>query len=427
MKRMTSKLTAGFVVLLLLAAAATTAISQEAPKAIDLNALAARGEALANADPLSAELRNRQPDDQARRGFDIGMAAAEGQTLPGPGKQKIGASLPPAEQRGFNIAVSFSLERNRNAKLAAIGAAIAKVDEKVAAARTLESDVFYWLGFDIATGIFGDPALGAQGNTATGPRSLKIRDSLSPAGQSGFNASVKFHTGQDAPPSPSPERRPRTPGEVTSIDNLGKSDKVYVTPGVVTSIDNLGKSDKVYVAEPSTEIRCRGGAFPAGGFAGDIPLEFITVGSRLTSTGETINIIHLSSFASPYAAGARSEGLWPGECSWVDRPPDIPDYRFFGLGFETPANAQLRQQLHGTPVDTSPTAAERFPDAQSIPAYMNDPNHYWSFFGVRQVNNSYTATGNKYWKPPLEVFGPNDPLRRKGSSPSVLVVPKKPE
>ncbi|HSB26328.1 MAG TPA: hypothetical protein VLE19_00675, partial [Pyrinomonadaceae bacterium] len=48
------------------------------------------------------------------------------------------------------------------------------------------------LGFDIATGIFGNPALGASGNTATGPGSLAIRDALSAAGQRGFNASVKF-------------------------------------------------------------------------------------------------------------------------------------------------------------------------------------------------------------------------------------------
>ena len=45
----------------------------------------------------------------------------------------------------------------------------------------------------VATGIFGDPALGAQGKTATGPGSLGIRDSLTPAGQRGFNASVKLH------------------------------------------------------------------------------------------------------------------------------------------------------------------------------------------------------------------------------------------
>jgi len=167
--------------------------------AFNLNDLAARGETVAGADPLATELRNQQPDD-ARRGFDIGMAAAEGQTAPGPGKQKIHDTLGRAEQRGFDAAVAFSIERNRNADLAANGALIAAQDPVVAEARTAESDVFYWLGFDIATGIFGDPALGANGNTATGPGSLKIRDSLSAAGQRGFNAAVKLHLSRNYRP-----------------------------------------------------------------------------------------------------------------------------------------------------------------------------------------------------------------------------------
>ena len=162
-------------------------------KPIDLNALAARGEAIANADLLVAELRNQQAEGSSRRGFDIGIAAAERDTLPGAGKQKIHDSLTPTEQGGFDTAVSFSLERNRNADLAAKGVAIAKVDPIVERARTVETDAFYSLGFDIATGIFGDPALGATGNTATGPGSLRIRDSLSAAGQRGFNASVTLH------------------------------------------------------------------------------------------------------------------------------------------------------------------------------------------------------------------------------------------
>ena len=162
--------------------------------------LAAKGEAIANQDPLSTELRNQQPDDSSRRGFDIGMAAAEGQTAPGPGKQRIHDSLMPAEQRGFEIAVAFSLERNRNADFAAKGAAIADADPTVAEARNAEVNVFYRLGFDIATGIFGDPALGAQGNTALGTGSLRIRDSLSAAGQRGFNAAVKLHLSRNYKP-----------------------------------------------------------------------------------------------------------------------------------------------------------------------------------------------------------------------------------
>ena len=158
-----------------------------------VNILAARGEAIANQDPLAVDLRNQQSEGSARRGFDIGMAAAEGQTAPGPGKQSIHDSLTLAEQAGFTAAVAFSLARNKNAKLATTGAAIAAADPTVAQARNAEADSFYRLGFDIATGIFGDPAKGALGNTSTGPGSLGIRDSLTRAGQRGFNASVALH------------------------------------------------------------------------------------------------------------------------------------------------------------------------------------------------------------------------------------------
>ena len=158
----------------------------------DLDALAAKGPAIAMQDPLADALRSQQPDS-AVRGFDIGMAAAEGQTGPGPGKQRIHDALPAGQQAGFATAVAFSLERNRYADRAAKGAAIALADPIVATARDAESDVFYRLGFDIATAIFGDPTLGAQGNTATGPGSLGIRDSLSDAGQRGFNAATSLH------------------------------------------------------------------------------------------------------------------------------------------------------------------------------------------------------------------------------------------
>jgi len=162
--------------------------------------LAAKGEAIANEDPLAVELRNQQPEGRARNGFDIGMAAAEGQTAPGPGKDRIRDSLTLSGQIGFNAAVAFSLERNKYAARAAKGAEIAAADPVVAEARNSEVDVFYRLGFDIATAIFGDPAQGAQGNTATGPGSLGIRDSLSAAGQRGFNASVKLHLSRNYQP-----------------------------------------------------------------------------------------------------------------------------------------------------------------------------------------------------------------------------------
>jgi hypothetical protein len=146
-----------------------------------------------NEDPLALELRNRAAAGPGQRGFDIGMAAAERQTLPGPGKDRIRGSLPPDEQKGFNTAVSFSLERNRNLEFAAKGSAIATADPVVAKARALNPSVFYWLGFDVATGIFGDVALGGAGHTSEGPGSPKICDSLSPDGQKGFKAAMDLY------------------------------------------------------------------------------------------------------------------------------------------------------------------------------------------------------------------------------------------
>jgi hypothetical protein len=102
--------------------------------------------------------------------------------------------------RARNSPAAAGLEESCRTELAAKGAAIAQVDPVVAQARAAETDAQYQQGFDIATGIFGDPALGAQGNTATGPGSLGIRDSLSAAGQRGFNDAVKLHLSRNYKP-----------------------------------------------------------------------------------------------------------------------------------------------------------------------------------------------------------------------------------
>ena len=190
--------------------AAQTALNTNAMEAADLVAkcrasgggqhliseadqLAASGASIAAADPLITELRNRQPAGPVRQGFDAGVAVTGSDTQWGPGKQKILDSLPAAGQEGFKVAASFVMDRNRNPQLAAIGASIAASDPVVAAARTVDPDVRYWLGFDIASGLFGDPALGAAGNKATGPGSARIRDSLSAPAQRGFNASTTLN------------------------------------------------------------------------------------------------------------------------------------------------------------------------------------------------------------------------------------------
>jgi hypothetical protein len=161
------------------------------------------GEALVNQDPLAVMLRNSLPNTPSRRGFNIAFGATGGDdTDPGPGKDKLRDSLPLAEREGFVTAVSFFIQRNRSLLFARKGAAIALADPKVAEGRNRETNAFFCLGFDIATGFFGDPALGGEGHTAMGPGKQKVLDALSEDAKRGFNASMKLHLG----PPPLPRR-----------------------------------------------------------------------------------------------------------------------------------------------------------------------------------------------------------------------------
>jgi hypothetical protein len=97
------------------------------------------------------------------------------------------------DARARNSPAAPSLEGQCRSYLANKGAGIAETDTELSDARSVESDTKYKQGFDIATAIFGDPAKGAQGNTALGPGSLGIRGTLDAVGQRGFDASVKIH------------------------------------------------------------------------------------------------------------------------------------------------------------------------------------------------------------------------------------------
>ena len=194
------------------------------------------------------------------------------------------------------------------------------------------------------------------------------------------------------------------------------------------------------VVPAASELRCRGGSTSSAGGAW---LVFETVGSRISSSGETTLTISLRFMGTAvwadreYAPGPGggtliSEQHWEfggATCTWMgsgDRGPYRPlsPEEPREIRFETSSNAQLRQQLHGTPLDTSPTAAERFADAQSIPAYMRDPNHYWSFFVVNTNQGFFQATEHKYWKPGMEPVRVIDSKRANKPNPYVLT-PKK--
>lgn len=162
------------------------------PSNLDLEKARAKGETLAAGDDALDLLRSRTPHPD-RRGFEVGLGIWEGSTAPGPGKQRYHDALISAEQRGFDLAAAYSLSRNKYAALVKVGLAIAAADPDVQRARTADNDPFYWLGFDIASGLFGDPAMGSEGSKVLGAGAITIRDSLNYAGKRGFIASMQLH------------------------------------------------------------------------------------------------------------------------------------------------------------------------------------------------------------------------------------------
>jgi len=152
------------------------------------------------------------------------------------------------------------------------------------------------------------------------------------------------------------------------------------------------------------ELRCRGGpsAFRFEKYGED----------RELPSGETQVVLRFTFRASPLAAGMTGSGLQPGTCSWVDRP--LSDKEPRAVVFDTLANGQLKQTLKGTPVDRSPTAAENYPDAITIPVYLGDGNHYFTF----SVNNVllpmdyFPAQDYRAWKPSVKEKKPTDLMRQ---------------
>ena len=128
-------------------------------------------------------------------------------------------------------------------------------------------------------------------------------------------------------------------------------------------------------------LRCRGG--PGASFAR---------GKRIAPN---LFAVTLSYKAASTAAGPLGKGLEPGTCAWADRTdaPTEPGR----IVFTAARNAQREQERTGAPVDSSATAAERWPDLRTIPAYMTDPAHYWTF-NVR-LTNPDSALRHGAWLP----------------------------
>ncbi len=141
------------------------------------------------------------------------------------------------------------------------------------------------------------------------------------------------------------------------------------------------------------ELRCRGGA----------GLRFTVTEGRATSSGEQTRIMIVDFQPAAQPADPSGRNLQPGQCAFSERVVRTNEPN--QIVQEIVDFAQLKKQLHGDPVDTSPTAAEKYPDAQNVPKYLSDAKHYWIFF-VRQTgplpSGQFEASNGHAWKPGKE-------------------------
>jgi hypothetical protein len=128
-------------------------------------------------------------------------------------------------------------------------------------------------------------------------------------------------------------------------------------------------------------LRCRGGS----------GLAF----SRHGGAGQNQVLMKLAYSPAATAAGPIGAGLAPGTCAWAQRESGTKEPG--KVAFVTARNAQLEQVRRGEKVDRSTIAAETWPDAQSIPVYMADPAHYWTF--TIKLANPDSALRHAAWKP----------------------------
>ena len=143
---------------------------------------------------------------------------------------------------------------------------------------------------------------------------------------------------------------------------------VNVSGSLTSDVSRLGQT---------AELLCRGGP----------GLSFQRSGSAVSN----VVPMSLSYPISRNQAGATGHGLTQGTCAWVDRNGLRAEPGT--VRFTTAGNAQIKQAQSGMPVDRTPNAAERFPDANTIPLYMQDGSHFWTFTVAAVKPDSAKAHG----------------------------------
>ena len=156
----------------------------------------------------------------------------------------------------------------------------------------------------------------------------------------------------------------------------------------VTTTTDVPRAQPNPTPEPGPqllELRCRGGGLQINVARGEMKQNDLYMNL-------TIHFQHARD-----AAGMTGQSLAPGQCALSDRaltPAEPSEMHAEVINF-----GQRNRQMHGDPVYKGDAAAERYPDAQNIPPYLANADHYWSFFGFNTFDGYFRITNLKYWKP----------------------------
>jgi hypothetical protein len=140
------------------------------------------------------------------------------------------------------------------------------------------------------------------------------------------------------------------------------------------------------IMQQSYELRCRGGG----------SMKFNSTPGSTSSNGEQMMNMTIDFAVGTQGAGTGKPNLNPGQCSWIDRgfrPGEPPQIHLEIVSFGQQAEAR-----HGTPIDRSPTAAERYPDAQNLPQYLSSSDHYWTFWVYNTGERYLQSTSQRVFK-----------------------------
>lgn len=157
---------------------------------------------------------------------------------------------------------------------------------------------------------------------------------------------------------------------------------VVGTPAAVRVETGLSVS-RTIPAQTTFPLLCRGGGNMTTQRGGPVP--------DANGVEMVVIVVRFSRSARP--ATANASGLKPGQCAWIDRAVNFREPN--ELRFKVPLHAEAAPGTGGK----ASTAAERAADAFSVPDYLKDDTHYYTFSAYNSNQGHLRATDSRYFKP----------------------------